>query len=290
MMCRGVSVFGLKPARRSLGLLLGLGIALLALPAKAEYSSDTFVAVLQGIGYPIEPGATLDSYSVQTAIASIQREGNLPITGRLNGYTESYTENNLKLIQRQLNQVLGLNLPSDQPFYGPLTRNGILSFQRTYGLPVTGIADIATRQSLQQAVSRVVTNSQPLKIGTDRNYNQIYTDREFRAILQGLGYDVDLNRPLSDRPAVIALADFQQQYKLNRTGTADLATQRTAQSVLRQLQENLRRVVDRNLMVTDNYDGQTVNAIKTFQAKERLSIDGIATAEVRRQLNAIARR
>jgi peptidoglycan hydrolase-like protein with peptidoglycan-binding domain len=274
MMCRGVSVLGLKLARRSLGLLLGLGIALLAMPAKAQYNSDTFVAVLQGIGYPIEPGASLDYSSVQAAIASIQRQGNLPVTGRLDGYTEAYTQNNVKLIQRQLNQVLGLNLPSDQPFYGPLTRNGIIAFQRTYGLPVTGIADINTRQSLQQAVSRVA----------------IVPHTEMRVILQGLGYDIDLNRSLTDRPAVIALLDFQRQFGLTRSGVADLATQRKAQSVLRELQENLRQVVDRNLMVTDNYDSQTVRAIKTFQAKERLSVDGIATTEMRQRLNAIARR
>jgi peptidoglycan hydrolase-like protein with peptidoglycan-binding domain len=287
MMCRGVSVLGLKPARRSLGLLLGLGIALLAMPAKAQYSSDTFVAVLRGIGYPIEPGASLDAYSVRQAIAFIQREGNLPITGRLDGYTEAYTENNVKLIQRQLNQVLGLNLPSDQPFYGPLTRNGIIAFQQTYGLPVTGIADLSTRQTLQRIVSGIAVVPNKPAIGSD---GAIYSDFDLRLILQGLGYDIDVNRPLSDRPSVIALADFQQQYRLTRTGVGDLATQRKAQTVLRQLQEDLRKVVNRDLYTTDKYDGQTINAIKRFQAKYSLSIDGIATTEVRQRLNAIARR
>jgi peptidoglycan hydrolase-like protein with peptidoglycan-binding domain len=296
MMCRGVSVLGLKPARRSLGLLLGLGIAFCAMPARAQYSSDTFVAVLQGIGYRIEPGATLDALSVQQAIASIQREGNLPVTGRLDGYTEVYTENNIKLIQRQLNQVLGLNLPGDQPFYGPLTRNGITKFQQAYNLPITGIADITTRQFLQQAVvSRVaiVPNKIPRNpaIGGDsRNRKDIYTDMELRLILQGLGYDIDLGRPLTDRPAILALLDFQQQYRLTRTGTADIATQNTARTILHQLQDNLRRVVDRNLYVTDNYDRQTISAIKAFQAKYNLSVDGIATTEVRQRLQAIARR
>jgi peptidoglycan hydrolase-like protein with peptidoglycan-binding domain len=287
MMCRGVSVLGLKPARRSLGLLLGLGIALLAMPAKAQYSSDTFVAVLRGIGYPIEPGASLDAYSVRQAIAFIQREGNLPITGRLDGYTEAYTENNVKLIQRQLNQVLGLNLPSDQPFYGPLTRNGIIAFQQTYGLPVTGIADLSTRQTLQRIVSGIAVVPNKPAIGSD---GAIYSDFDLRLILQGLGYDIDVNRPLSDRPSVIALADFQQQYRLARTGVGDLATQRKAQTVLRQLQEDLRKVVNRDLYTTDKYDSQTIDAIKRFQAKYNLSIDGIATTEVRQRLNAIARR
>jgi peptidoglycan hydrolase-like protein with peptidoglycan-binding domain len=287
MMCRGVSGLGFKSARRSLGLLLGLGIVLSAMPAKAQYSSDTFVAVLQGIGYPIEPGATLDALSVQQAIAFIQREGNLPITGRLDGYTEAYTENNVKLIQRQLNQVLGLNLPSDQPFYGPLTRSGIIQFQQAYNLAPTGIADMTTRRYLQQAVSRVAIVPNKPAIGSD---GAIYSDFDLRLILQGLGYDIDINRPLSDRPSVIALADFQQQYRLTRTGVADLATQRKAQTVLRQLQEDLRKVVNRDLYTTDKYDGQTINAIKRFQAKYNLSIDGIATTEVRQRLNAIARR
>jgi peptidoglycan hydrolase-like protein with peptidoglycan-binding domain len=286
-MCRGVSGLGFKSARRSLGLLLGMGIALSAMPVKAQYSSDTFVAVLQGIGYPIEPGATLDALSVQQAIAFIQREGNLPITGRLDGYTEAYTENNVKLIQRQLNQVLGLNLPSDQPFYGPLTRSGIIQFQQAYNLAPTGIADMTTRRYLQQAVSRVAIVPNKPAIGSD---GAIYSDFDLRLILQGLGYDIDVNRPLSDRPSVIALADFQQQYRLTRTGVADLATQRKAQTVLRQLQEDLRKVVNRDLYTTDKYDGQTINAIKRFQAKYSLSIDGIATTEVRQRLNAIARR
>jgi peptidoglycan hydrolase-like protein with peptidoglycan-binding domain len=290
MMCRGVSVLGLKPARRSLGLLLGLGIALLAMPAKAQYGSEAFVAVLQGIGYPIEPGASLDSYSVKTAIAAIQREGNLPITGRLDGYTESYTENNVKLLQRQLNQVLDLKLPSDQPFYGPLTRSGITKFQQAYNLPPTGIADLTTRRYLQQAVSRVAMVPQTTYVPPMGGDNEFYSNAELRVILQGLGYDIDPNRPLTDRPAVVALLDFQRQYGLTRSGVADLATQRKAQTVLRELQENLRRIVDRNLIVTDNYDSQTVKAIKTFQAQERLSIDGIATTEVRQRLNTIARR
>jgi peptidoglycan hydrolase-like protein with peptidoglycan-binding domain len=267
--------------------LLGLGIALSAMPVHAQYGSDTFVAVLQGIGYPIEPGASLNAYSVQTAIASIQREANLPITGRLDAYTEAYTQSNVKLIQRQLNQTLGLNLPSDQPFYGPLTRSGITDFQRAYNLPPTGIADLTTRRYLQQAVSRVAIVPQRPPMGGD---NEFYTNAEMRVILQGLGYDIDLNRSLTDRPAVVALLDFQRQYGLTRSGVADLATQRKAQSVLRELQENLRRVVDRNLTVTDNYDSQTVRAIKTFQAQERRSIDGIATTEVRQRLNRIARR
>jgi peptidoglycan hydrolase-like protein with peptidoglycan-binding domain len=290
MICRGVfglGLPGLKLARRSLGLLLGLGIALGAMPARAQYSSGSFVAVLQGIGYSIESGATLDSYSVQQAIATIQREANLPATGRLDGYTEAYTEQHMKLIQRQLNQVLGLNLPSDQPFYGPLTRNGIIQFQQAYNLQPTGIADITTRRYLQQAVSRVVIVPSKPPVGGD---NEFYTNAELRVILQGLGYDIDLNRPLTDRPAVLALLDFQRQYGLNRSGVGDLTTQRKVQSVLRELQENLRRVVDRNLIVTDNYDGQTVSAIKRFQAKERLSIDGIATTEVRQRLDTIARR
>jgi peptidoglycan hydrolase-like protein with peptidoglycan-binding domain len=290
MMCRGVSGSGLKSAHRSLGLLLGLGIALLALPAKAQYSSETFVAVLQGIGYPIEPGASLDSYSVQTAIASIQREGNLLVTGRLDGYTESYTKTHVKLIQRQLNQVLALNLPSDQPFYGPLTRSGITQFQQAYNLPPTGIADITTRRYLQQAVTRVAMVPQTTYVPPMGGDNEFYSNAEMRVILQGLGYDIDLSRPLTDRPAVLALLDFQRQHGLTRSGVADLATQRKAQGLLRQLQENLRQVVDRNLRVTDNYDSQTAEAIKTFQAKERLSIDGIATAEVRQRLNGIARR
>ncbi len=267
--------------------MLGLGIALGAMPAQAQYSSDRLVAVLQGIGYSIEPGASLNSYSVQQAIAEIQREANLPATGRLDGYTETYTEQNVKLIQRQLNQVLGLNLPGDQPFYGPLTRNGIIQFQQAYNLPPTGIADITTRRVLQQAVSRVAIVPNKPPIGGD---NEFYTNAELRLILQGLGYDIDLNRPLTDRPAVLALLDLQRQYGLNRSGVADLVTQRKVQGILRELQENLRRVVDRNLIVTDNYDSQTVRAIKTFQAKERLSIDGIATTEMRQRLNAIARR
>jgi peptidoglycan hydrolase-like protein with peptidoglycan-binding domain len=183
--------------------------------------------------------------------------------------------------------VLGLNLPSDQPFYGPLTRNGIIAFQQTYGLPVTGIADLSTRQTLQRIVSGIAVVPNKPAIGSD---GAIYSDFDLRLILQGLGYDIDVNRPLSDRPSVIALADFQQQYRLTRTGVGDLATQRKAQTVLRQLQEDLRKVVNRDLYTTDKYDSQTIDAIKRFQAKYNLSIDGIATTEVRQRLNAIARR
>lgn len=312
-MCRGVSRLGVssiqqgllrlrrpvqRPVQWSAGFLLGLGIALGAVsgsatPAQAQYSSGPynsaqFVDVLRGIGYPIAAGAALNAFEVQSAIAEIQREANLPSTGNLDPATASYTATHMQLLQRQLNQILGLNLPNDQPYYGPRTSQGIADFQRNYNLSVTGIADLSTRRALQEVAGRIAIAPQAPKppIGGD---NPIYTDAELRVILQGLGYEIDLNRPLSDRPAVIALLDFQREYNLNRTGQPDYATQQRVLKVLNQLQDNLRRIVDRNLRVTGQYDAQTATAIRKFQAKENLPINGIAPMDVRQRLNTMAR-
>src|ERR1700745_1815032 len=48
----------------------------------------------------------------------------------------------------------GLRIPSsevDRAFFGPATRNAILEWQRTHGLPPTGIGDEPTQVALETA-------------------------------------------------------------------------------------------------------------------------------------------
>src|SRR4029077_16206960 len=48
----------------------------------------------------------------------------------------------------------GLRIPSselDRAFFGPATRNAVLEWQRTHGLPVTGIVDEVTNGALEAA-------------------------------------------------------------------------------------------------------------------------------------------
>ncbi len=292
--------------------LLGTAsVVMVASPSWAgDYSPEAFVEVLHGLGYPVALGDSINASWVRQSIMDFQTQAMLPPTGQLNAATERYAADGVGLIQRQLNEVLGTGLPGS-PFYRELTTSAIAKFQQRYGLPVSGIADLTTRQQLQGAVLDLRRSARPNlqpnllpnllpswveapRISTYRPpsgiaVGNLYTESEFRVILQGLGYDISPDRPLSDPSTVRAIRNFQQQYRLSETGVADRSTQDIARQILRSLQQNLQTVVDRDLPVTDYYDAPTRDGVKRFQAIRGIPVDGIATPNVRKLLQGLSR-
>jgi peptidoglycan hydrolase-like protein with peptidoglycan-binding domain len=296
----------MKSVSTCLVALLGTAsVVMVASPSRAgDYSPEAFVEVLHGLGYPVALGDSINADRVRQSILDLQIQAMLPATGQLNDATERYAADGVGLIQRQLNDILGSGLPGS-PFYRELTTGAIVKFQQRYGLPVTGIADIATRQELQRAVldlsrtapppgraSRGVETSRisTYRVPAANLPGNLYTESEFRVILQGLGYDISPDRPLSDRPTVRAIRNFQRQYRLSETGVADGNTENTARQILRSLQQNLQAVVDRDLPVTDFYDAPTRALVQRFQRIRGITVDGIATPNVRKLLQSLAQR
>ena len=263
-----------------------------------NYTPEQFVSVLVGLGYPVAPGTPLIDARVQQAIRDFQTQYRLPVDGTLNSPTQDRAASLVSDLQTSLNRTLQPNpqLPSSQ-FYGTQTKNAVALFQRRNSLPETGIASLETYQRLQDVLSDAIPlpglpapTTPTLPPASGVAIGTLYNETDFRAVLLGLGYDVNPDRPIDDAPAVRAIRDFQQRYGLSETGRADQPTQETAAIVVRNLRNNLKTVLRNNLSIFPFYDDVTEASVRRFQAQAGLRVDGIASQAVRTQLDATARR
>jgi peptidoglycan hydrolase-like protein with peptidoglycan-binding domain len=260
---------------------------------RAEYRPDQFVSVLNGFGYPVPLDAALSDARVQQAIRDFQIQNRLPVDGTLNPPTQNQAAALVRQLQLNLNRVSNPNpnLPGSQ-FYGQQTDAAVRAFQQQQRLPVTGIATLETRQRIADILNDALPRTQnptgptspPSQPGT------LYTEAQFRALLLGFGYEINAQRPLSDRAAVLAIRDFQQQYGIGESGQADQKTQAIAASVMRNLRNGLRLVLRNNLPITQYYDADVATALRQFQGRYGLPANGLATALVRSRVDAEARR
>ena len=262
-----------------------------------DYTPDQFVLVLVGLGYPVMPGMPLTDSRVQQAIRDFQAQYRLPIDGTLNTPTQDQAASLVSELQIDLNRALQLNpqLPGSQ-FYGSQTKNAVALFQRRSNLPETGIAALDTYQRIRAVANDAASlpSRTPIEatappvssvaIGT------LYNEPDFRALLVGLGYEINPQKTLNDSPAVRAIRDFQQRYGLSETGRADQPTQETAAIVVKNLRNNLKTVLRTNLSIFPFYDDATKAAVRQFQAQSGSRVDGIATQAIRAQLDAAAKR
>ncbi len=128
-----------------------------------------------------------------------------------------------------------------------------------------------------------------LRPAANVKFGTLYTESEMRRILQGIGYDIDPKKFLSDASAIVAIQDFQARYGLSLTGAADQPTQEMARKILRGLQYNLGLALDRSLSLNEFYDDATASAVREFQQRNQLRVDGMATISVRRAIDAAAK-
>ncbi|MEB3293502.1 MAG: peptidoglycan-binding domain-containing protein [Synechococcales bacterium] len=281
-----------------------------------DYTANQFLSVLNGLGYPVANDSRLSDPRVEQAIRDFQLQNDLAVDGIAGAQTQDRAAAIVKALQLQLNTTLKLNppLPGSQ-FYGTQTEQAIRLFQERNRLPITGIASLEVRQKLGAAANAPVPETPPTKPSSpvkspelkkpepkkpdstpepaklDRSFGKKYTAPDFRAILLGLGYDINPNKPLSDAPAIAAIQDFQKLYGLPKTGVANQATQEKAELILRNLQHNLRLVVkDNEVKMTQRYDEATQAAVRQFQKQIQVRSDGIATLSVRKRLDAEAKR
>src|SRR5262249_24975884 len=75
-----------------------------------------------------------------------------PESAALSGGDGAIGPDSVRWVQMALNQILGLGLAVDG-ILGPRTRNALLTFQQTRGLPTTGIPDQSTSQGLVMALA-----------------------------------------------------------------------------------------------------------------------------------------
>ncbi len=120
-----------------------------------------------------------------------------------------------------------------------------------------------------------------------------YTPRQFRALLHGLGYNIQVSdAPLTAADAKKAIQEFQKGYKIQPAdGVAGPKTQDFAANIVEILQANLNLVLKPATPLPKNqyYGPQTEAAVRQYQKKVGLKETGIADLALRQRLDKEAK-
>lgn len=121
-----------------------------------QYTNAQFRSVLCGLGYlardfvvdgyssnfPVtQDNSSLDGTHTKYAIMQFQQQYELVVDGIVGPQTMSKAEQVMRILQDQLNSCANAGLPSNQPFYGPLTTAAVKKLQGKVGRLQNGIAD-----------------------------------------------------------------------------------------------------------------------------------------------------
>lgn len=233
------------------------------------------------------PGSQYYGTQTETLVKVFQERNRLPVTGIATLET-----------RRRLGEELAVGTavpqsvqPLGQPVISPNGSSIIPPMPNTppvLGQPRTPpISGPSILPPIKPAPAVPVTP--PFQPTANVKFGTLYTEPEMRRILQGIGYDIDPKKFLSDASAIVAIQDFQGRYGLSLTGAADQPTQEMARKILRGLQYNLGRALDRPVMLTEFYDDATESAVREFQKRNQLRLDGMATISVRRAIDVAAK-
>ncbi|EZP75154.1 NLP/P60 protein [Parageobacillus genomosp. 1] len=176
----------------------------------------------------------------EQAVKAFQSSARLPVTGivddatyaKLKGITASNAGmkigsrgNNVKVLQQNLKQLGYFKYPEITGYFGTITQDAVKRFQQANGLSATGVADARTVQLIEKAldqrsVKASAARDNVLKIGSRGKEVS-----ELQENLKLLGY---FKYPeITGYYGTItadAVRQFQKQYQLPVTGTADSTT------------------------------------------------------------------
>ncbi len=224
------------------------------------------------------PGSQYYGTQTEMLVKVFQERNRLPVTGIATLETRRRLGEEL--------QAAGNSVPqSSQPVVSP---NGSSIIPPMPNTPPTfgGPSILPPIKPVPMPTVPVTPPVQPI---ANVKFGTLYTEPEMRRILQGIGYDIDPKKFLSDASAIVAIQDFQARYGLSLTGAADQPTQEMARKILRGLQYNLKLALDRPLSLNEFYDDNTESAVREFQKRNQLRVDGMATISVRRAIDAAAK-
>lgn len=122
-----------------------------------NYTNAQFRSILNGFGYKKQTSADGLNFPVSTdnspltdaltvqAVKKFQSEYELVVDGIVGPITKNKAEQVMKILQNELNSCINTGLPSNQPFYGPLTTAAVKKFQKKTNRVQNGIADYELR-------------------------------------------------------------------------------------------------------------------------------------------------
>jgi peptidoglycan hydrolase-like protein with peptidoglycan-binding domain len=125
-----------------------------------NYTPREMRAVLNGFGYnvPVSDAALTDT-ATMTAVREFQKGYKLSVDGIAGPQTQDLMAELMMILQANLNLVVKPTppLPRSQ-YYGSATEAVVKQYQEKAGLPVTGIANLPTRQKLDDEATRLLNN------------------------------------------------------------------------------------------------------------------------------------
>src|SRR5690625_2032340 len=249
---------------------------------------------LARLGFTV-PGTGTNLYGTQTEkkVKEFQKYYGLSQTGTVNNATNNKIKEILASPLRkgerhndtlQLKKDLAfINMPvpgKGTALYGTVTENAVKDFQKRYNLAVNGIADEVTLAKIKEL------KEAPLENGTRRE-----DVKTLKQDLAKLGFTVPGTRTnLYGTQTEKKVIEFQKYYGLSQTGTVNNATNNKIKEILSsplrkgeshndtlQLKKDLAFI---NMPVpgkgTTLYGTVTENAVKDFQKKYNLVVNGIA--------------
>jgi peptidoglycan hydrolase-like protein with peptidoglycan-binding domain len=149
------------------------------------------------------------------------------------------------------------------------------------------------KSSVPVAVICLITASVVISDTADAVRQRNYSPQQFRRVLQGLGYNVDVtNTPLTDAKTQKAIREFQTGYKLTPVdGIAGPKTQDFAARIIQILQANLNAVLKPKTPLPRDqfYGSRTEAAVREAQKRFQLQETGIANLAFRQRLNEEAK-
>lgn len=189
---------------------------------------------LEKAGYRVSATPTNFYGSVTTAkVREFQRENRLRVTGvaclitqekiKEVAFTLKEGDRRAEVIELKiLLERAGFRVPGNTTnYYGPLTTEKVREFQYSVGLRVTGIADIQTQERLRAVAVGLMAG--------DRKQEVI----QLKLDLDALGFGVSDNPTNYYGPITASMVkQFQRDYGLEPTGTADNETLEVLQSIL----------------------------------------------------------
>jgi peptidoglycan hydrolase-like protein with peptidoglycan-binding domain len=125
-----------------------------------NYTPREMRAVLNGFGYnvPVSDAALTDT-ATMTAVREFQKGYKLSVDGIAGPQTQDLMAELMMILQANLNLVVKPTPPLPRShYYGSATEAVVKQYQEKAGLPVTGIANLPTRQKLDDEATRLLNN------------------------------------------------------------------------------------------------------------------------------------
>lgn len=260
----------------------------------------------------------------EQAVKAFQASIRLPVTGVVDDATYAKLKeaaarrtaemkigsrgNDVKVLQQNLKQLGYFKYPEITGHYGTITQDAVKRFQQNYGLPVTGIADARTVQSIQNEVM----NRRPAQIA--QKYvlaigSQGVEVSKLQQNLKQLGYfTYPKITGYYGTVTADAVRQFQKRYSLPATGKADSQTlakinEAVADSKtpapkadirltigstgpeVKKVQTKLKQLgYFTHSEITGYYGSITAEAVKQFQKSAGIKATGVVDAETYERL------